>query len=717
MKDLQILHEILYVDQPAVTVFDVDGAFFDQFVVLPLAKMGPRPAVDRGFAVHEGVPGRFDGGAQDRIAADGAQFDQGVALIGQRAALFVEVRVELLQGRSQRALVAIGPQPEVDLEQALSPGFDRAADHARKTLVVLRIQHGLGALRGALSGVNEHQLDIGGPAQFPAAALPQRADTEDAGLAGGHQGGAVLPALFPVADIEGRFQDHLGQRGELAGEGLDVFVLLQDLAHADPQHLLVLVPVQQLLAAGEAFHPGQPRGQFALHLLPRPDDTDHPDVLQHGEQVLVLHPEEVFPQEIAGAEEFRHRADHFLLLQLVEHLLHRPAARHVGQDLVDQVIEVFQGLGGIGRPGQQMGELLDEGDHEPQFMEFPRVGDLRSPPVGHLERVLHPVPGGRDVDPPYVYVAQRQGGREGVQERRRVPAGDREPGRFGPGVVVDLHVYREHGGVIRVPLVTEVVHDALVDPSLHRPGAAGPQAAHGVLDFPRYGGPVRGRLRRRVHAEHVHDLPLQSQRRRGDAGRRGRCARTDAAAPVRPEGTFARTICRFGVDVGEHVPAAYAQPAGRQESRQDGHHRQVVEGDDGETPRRLAQGFHLDLRGVLRPQPADHRDVAPDHFRLVTLEIGRLHPAEVIPDQDLRQVVALELFRKFRERCRIRHGALPVRLPDIKLLNYIIYSTHFLHNYRTRARAAHERARERRQRAYECERAREKKRYRPNFFS
>ena len=453
-------------------------------------------------------------------------------------------------------------------------------------------------------------------------------------------------------------------------------MLLQDLAHADPQHLLILVTVQQLLAAGVASDPGQPCAQFAFHLLPRSDDSDHLDVLQHGEEVLVLHPEEVFPQEIACAEELCHRGDYFLLLQLVEHLFHRPAGPDVGQDLVDQLVEMFQGLGGIWRPGQQVGKLLDERDDESQFLEFPRIGDLRSAPVGHLERILYLDSGGRDIDASNVDVTQRQGGRQGVQKRRRVLARDAETGRPGPGVVVDRHMHREHGGGLRFLLATEVVHDALVDPSLQCAGAVHAQTAHGVLDFQRYGGPVRRLLRRRVHPEDIHDLSPGTQRRRGDARRRGRSARANTAATLKPGGPLARIAGRFRVGVGEYVPAAYAQSVGRQESRQDGNHREVIEGHDGKAPRRIVQGLHVDLRGVVRSKPADHPDVAPDHFGLVSLEIGRRHPADMIPDHDIRQVIALELFRKFRERYRIRHALVPGWFGGTqKLLRYKIHST------------------------------------------
>ena len=157
--------------------------------------------------------------------------------------------------------------------------------------------------------------------QLPPAALAQRRDTEPRRLPLRGARLAVDRQQLIPAEARRRIDDDLGQVGQLGRELAEGRDLPQDLAHIHPEHLAVLERVQPVAAYGRGGRRGcvggsrqlgsELRGKLGAGLAGR----QRVHVLHHGEEVGVLHPQEVIPQEIADAQQPGQCAEHLGALQ------------------------------------------------------------------------------------------------------------------------------------------------------------------------------------------------------------------------------------------------------------------------------------------------------------------------------------------------------------------------------------------------------------------
>ena len=132
-----------------------------------------------------------------------------------------------------------------------------------------------------------------------------------------------------------------------------------------------------------------------------------------------------------------------LLFHLKENLFHLASGLHIGEYLINQPIKMLQRLCRIRRPDQQMGELLDEGDNEPQLMQLIGIGDLFACSIRHVHGIPYPDVGRFDADTDNVDMTQRQGGRQGIEKSRRILSFNLQSGRVGCGLIVNGDLYRE----------------------------------------------------------------------------------------------------------------------------------------------------------------------------------------------------------------------------------------------------------------------------------
>ena len=93
-----------------------------------------------------------------------------------------------------------------------------------------------------------------------------------------------------------------------------------------------------------------------------------------GKEVLVLHSQELLPEEPAGAHHLSQGLKHAGRFEVLQ--LRRPVRS--GEKLGRQKVELSQRLTRIGRCGQQVSELLDERGGGPDLFESTLGLDLRA---------------------------------------------------------------------------------------------------------------------------------------------------------------------------------------------------------------------------------------------------------------------------------------------------------------------------------------------------
>ena len=134
----------------------------------------------------------------------------------------------------------------------------------------------------------------------------------------------------------------------------------------------------------------------------------------------MLAAEKVFPQKIAGAEQSSEEGIGFFVADEVQGLF-LPRMAGLLHDEVEKLIEGFQGLGRVRRPGQGMGELLDQHGGQPQLLLIGRIGQFLAVPVPDVEAVVQlPVPSFCELRLGDIDVAHGQGVGKGIEKRRGI---------------------------------------------------------------------------------------------------------------------------------------------------------------------------------------------------------------------------------------------------------------------------------------------------------
>ena len=438
MVDLQALHDVLDIHQPARAVFGVQGAARHQMPDLPLAHGAHGGHIERLATIDESVAQGHDLLSQGNVAGDGAQFDQRLALVSPRLPFGSEIAAKSLKRDSHAARLAVGAQLQIHLKDTLPLGPDGCNEGLHQPLIELRIGDHVGAARLPIAGEYEHQLDVRRESQLPPTAFAQGTDTHGAGVAICQHGKAVAGLQLLLTQVIGRFHHHLSQIGQLGRELPELGNVAQDMPHIHPEHLPVLESVERVTPGRIVRGRRQGRPQRRPQFLLRSSGGQFVHIAHDGNQVGILHAQEVVPQKLAHTQQAGQRIQHLVSFQRSQFI--RPVRTR--EQFAQELAKVQQRRFGIGRQGQQVGKMFDQDGGSPQFPLFLRCRDLLSPLVGDVQDVFHPVADRVDRHLGDVDVVDCQRVGKLIEEADRIGRVDFQHGVSVGKSVVDLDVHR-----------------------------------------------------------------------------------------------------------------------------------------------------------------------------------------------------------------------------------------------------------------------------------
>ena len=288
------------------------------------------------------------------------------------------------------------------------------------------------------------------------------------------------------------------------------------MTHIDAEHLAVFEFIQHL-APGRIFarrfgtrtRREQRSFEFKLQLPARFGAVERVGVADHREQVGVLHAHEIVPQEIADAQDLR---------QVVEHLGVFQRSQFVGpvgpfEEMRQELAEVQQRLGRVGRTRQEMREMFDQHRRRAQLALFLRRSDLHPVFIGDVQQVVGAFAAGMHHHARNIGVRHRKRIGELVQKAHRIGGLDMQHGMARGNFVVDLDLDRVQAQVGAAHALENVAHTlgqlaARLAPFTGMHHARQRAQVFGVLL------PIGGLGVDRFDGEDVHDFTAGGQRRR-----------------------------------------------------------------------------------------------------------------------------------------------------------------------------------------------------------
>src|SRR5438093_10468550 len=124
MEQRQVLHRIFDVDDSTRAVFHIDPARFHQFARLAAPQMQRVLPIPCRAAISETVAMRLHAPAQSFVSGYPSQFDERLSFERRGLSIDAVVIGKLLEWSGPGAGIAVRPEPEVDMKDALSPSFD-----------------------------------------------------------------------------------------------------------------------------------------------------------------------------------------------------------------------------------------------------------------------------------------------------------------------------------------------------------------------------------------------------------------------------------------------------------------------------------------------------------------------------------------------------------------------------------------------------------------
>src|SRR5262245_54179384 len=243
-QKLQVLRGVLDVDDPAGAVFDVDLTRLDKFARLTTAQMHRVLPIPGGAAVAKTVAALFHEPAQSLVSGHPSQFDERLAFERRRLSVLAVVIGQSLERSGQRARLAVWPEPEVYVKDALLAGLDEFDHLLRQTLEEQTVVYRLRAIRPPRPVVNEQHFEVGGVAHLAPAELAQAADREP-------RRGTVSPLRLSVrfgqalvTNPGGLVEGDLGEIGQRPREIYQRDLRVEQMLDVDQKDLAVLEPVE-----------------------------------------------------------------------------------------------------------------------------------------------------------------------------------------------------------------------------------------------------------------------------------------------------------------------------------------------------------------------------------------------------------------------------------------------------------------------------------------
>src|SRR5262249_24411808 len=173
VQKLQILRGVLDVDDSAGAVFDVDLTRLDQLARLAAAQMYRVLPVPGSAAVGKTVAACLHAPAQGFVPGHPSQFNERLAFEWRGLSILAVVIGQSPEGSGQRARLAVGPEPEVDMKDAFLAGFYELDRLLRQAFEEQTVVNRLRAARPPRPVVNEQHFEIGGVAHLAPAEFAQ----------------------------------------------------------------------------------------------------------------------------------------------------------------------------------------------------------------------------------------------------------------------------------------------------------------------------------------------------------------------------------------------------------------------------------------------------------------------------------------------------------------------------------------------------------------
>ena len=198
-------------------------------------------------AVSEAVAALLHAPAQGFVSGHPSQFDERLAFERRRLSILAVVIRQSIEGSGQRARLAVGPEPEVDVKDAFLAGLDEFDHLLRQALEEQTVVYRLRAARPPRPVVNEQHFEIGGVAHLAPAEFAQAADRE-------RRRRTVSPRRLSmqfdealITDPGGLIERDLGEIGQRLREIHQRDLRVEQMLDIDQKDLAVLEPVEGFL--------------------------------------------------------------------------------------------------------------------------------------------------------------------------------------------------------------------------------------------------------------------------------------------------------------------------------------------------------------------------------------------------------------------------------------------------------------------------------------
>ena len=277
-------------------------------------------------------------------------------------------------------------KPDIKAKDAFLLGFDPPQEFLRQPFEVFAVLNSILPACSARSTVDEQYLDVRGVAELSPSEFSQAQDGKGAGFLVGEPWVSIQFLQLGAAIRDAPFHDDLRQLRERERKVREIGRGLDDVFYVDPEQLTVFKLVQGSFSRLVCFGASDQMVEFFPEGRLRLDQGCVPVIREQWKEVVVLAPEKIFPQKVAGAEQSCEQGKGFLIADEVE----RPVLALLAvvfHDEIQEMVERCKRLGRIGSPGQSMRELFDEYSGQPQLLLIVGVEQLLPIAIPDIETI------------------------------------------------------------------------------------------------------------------------------------------------------------------------------------------------------------------------------------------------------------------------------------------------------------------------------------------
>src|SRR5436853_1933457 len=231
------------------------------------------------------------------------QLDQGLPLERRGKPGRTVVATDLLKRIGQRTLASVRSKPNIKAKDTFLLRFDPPQEFLRQPFEVFAVLNSILAARFPRSIVDEQYLDVRGVAKLSPSEFSQAQDGEGAGFLVGEPWVSIQLIQLGAAIRDAPFHDDLRQLRERERKIREIGRGLDDVFNVDPEQLTVFKPVQGFFSRLVCFGASDQMVELFPEGCLRLDQGCIPVIRKQWEEVVVLAPEKVLPQKVAGAEQ------------------------------------------------------------------------------------------------------------------------------------------------------------------------------------------------------------------------------------------------------------------------------------------------------------------------------------------------------------------------------------------------------------------------------